>query len=363
VTDYSLGKASGKIEIDYEDSGVSKAIVDLDKATAASDDLDKSLSKTQRTLSDTDKQMSSAGTSADGYRARLQDVRNANESLDRAEKAYHKTLLDERSTLADVQKAHQSVTAAKKDHERASNAARDASAALNLESSLSQRVMRGLSDIIPNLGRNISNLATVTDNAEKKTNALARGLGGFAKVVAMLGPEAEVAVGGVELLAKGIDKTSGAASSGGQHVRDFIKDVASFEATFGKISGLSLAVPSLGGLAGIGGAAGVQGIVEMVESVRQLSGALGLLPAVVGGVGVVMATLKVATHGVGDAFKDLFADDPKKFLEDISKMGPAAAHSMLQVAQFRSVLLAGGGAVQDSFFKQIMNDIAPLIQT
>jgi hypothetical protein len=36
---------------------------------------------------------------------------------------------------------------------------------------------------------------------------------------------------------------------------------------------------------------------------------------------------------------------------------------MLQIAQFRTQILAGGGAVQDSFFTKIAADIAPLIQT
>lgn len=363
MTDYNLGTAKGKIEIDYEDTGIKRAVVDLDKATDASDDLDESLTRTNKTLDDSKGQFNSAGTAAAGYRARLQDVRNAASDLKMAENDYHKTLLDERSTLTEVERAHERVTAAKKEHEKATHAARDASAALNAESNIGARVMRGLSDAIPNLGRNISRLATLSDDAEQKTNALSRGLSGIVKVIGLLGPEGRIAAGGIELVSKAIENSSDAASSGGQHLRDFVKDVAGFEVAFGKISGLSLGIPALGGLAGIGGAAGIQGIIEVVEAVRQLSGALGLLPAVVGGVGAVMGTLKIAFHGVGDAIKDMMADDPKKFLQDIANMGPAAAHSMLQIAQFRDQFLAGGAAIQDSFFTKIANDIAPLVQT
>lgn len=45
----------------------------------------------------------------------------------------------------------------------------------------------------------------------------------------------------------------------------------------------------------------------------------------------------------------MMADDPKKFLEDIANMGPLAAQSMLQVAQFRDQFKLAGGAIQESF--------------
>jgi phage-related protein len=363
MTDYNLGRAHGKIEIDYEDSGMSKAIVDLDKATASSDKLDESLTKTGKTLDDTGKEMQRSGTSAEGYSQRLKDVKTSSEEVDKAEAAYKKTLLDTKSTLSDIESAHERVTAAKQRHTQATNAERDAHKALGSEMSAGQQAMRGLSDIIPNLGRRLSELATVTQDAEKKSNGLARGLSDVAKLVVRMGPEGAAAAGGLELVAKGLDKTGQAASAGGSHIRDFVKDIAGFEAAFGKIAGLTLAVPSLGGLAGIGGAAGVQGIVEMADAVRQLSGALGLLPAAVSGAAVVMGTMKIALHGVGDALKDMMADDPKKFLQDIANMGPAAAHSMLMVAQFRDQFKLGGAAIQDSFFTKIMADIQPLIQT
>ncbi|WP_197515983.1 hypothetical protein, partial [Mycobacterium sp. 1465703.0] len=308
-------------------------------------------------------QHAASGSAADGYAKRLDEVRKASADVDKAEKEYKRTLLDTEATLDDVKAAHDRLGDAQKRHVDATNAERDAHRALGTEMSIGQRVMRTMSDILPNLERNITRLSTVTHDAEQKSNGLARGLSGVARVVALIGPEGRAAAGGLELVSKGFDRAGSSASAGGEHVRNFIRDLGSFEVAFGKIGGLSLGLPALGGLASIGGAAGVQGIVEVADAVRQLSGALLLLPAAAGGVGVVMGTMKIALHGVGDALKDMMADDPKKFLDDIKNMAPAAAHAMLQVAQFRDQFKLGGAAVQTSFFNQINADIQPLIQT
>ncbi|OBG76253.1 MULTISPECIES: hypothetical protein [unclassified Mycobacterium] len=307
--------------------------------------------------------MRQSGTAAQGYEQRLRDVQRTGAEVNQAEKAYNATLLDTRASLRDVQVAHERVTEAKKQHAAATNAERDASRALSNELNVGGRVMRSLSGIIPALERNITRLSTVQEDAERKSTALARGLTGVAKVLTVLGPEAEGVAGGLELAAKGFDGISRSASAGSQHVRNFIRDIAGFEAAFAKIGGMTLALPSLGGLAGLAGAAGVQGIIEVADAVRQLSGGLGLLPSVIAGVGFSMGTLKLAFHGVSDALKDMMSDDPKKFLQDIAEMGPAAAHTMLQIANFRDMFKLAGGAVQDSFFTKVMNDVAPLIQT
>lgn len=300
MTDFFLGRARGEVDIDYDDSGAQRMIVDLDKAADSSENLEKSLSKTQRTLKDTEGEFDKAGSSADSYTRRLRDVDSAHTSL------------------------HGS-------HQRATS--------------------------------DTQRLTQATQDAEKSADHFKEALHGLTLVASLFGPEARAGALAVEKLGSGFGDVGEKAAKANESVRNFIKDIGQFEASFAKIAGLTLSVPSLGGLAGIGGAAGVQGIVEVADAVRQLSGALGLLPAAAAGAGFVMGTLKVAFHGVGDALKSMMADDPKKFLQDIANMGPAAAHSMLQIAQFRDQFKLAGGAIQDSFFKQVANDIAPLIQT
>lgn len=300
MPDYQLGRATGEVALNYDGSGAQKAAVDLDKAAASADNLDKSLSKAQGSLKDTEREFDRAGDSADDYSRTIHDLDSAHVSLHHS---HQQSRDDTREFTRGAQQAEQSA-----DHFK------EALHALTLAASL-------------------------------------------------FGPEAREGAVALEKLGDGFGDVGEKAAKAHEFVRDFIKDIGGFEAGFAKIAGMSLGVPSLGGLAGIGGAAGVQGIVEVADAVRQLSGALGMLPAAAAGAGFVAGTLKVAFHGVADALKDMMADDPKKFLQDIANMGPAAAHSMLQIAQFRDQIKAAGGAIQDSFFKQVAADIAPLVQT
>ncbi|ORA25160.1 phage tail protein [Mycobacterium aquaticum] len=363
MPDYSLGRAHGKIEIDYDGGGARAAAKDLDSVTASSTAADKSLTKTQKTLKDTDREFDSAGGAAQGYSTRLNDVRQASADVDEAQRRLNSTLLDGKATAEDIEDAYRHLDDAHKRHAKAIDAERDAHRALSDQMSAGQKVMSGLSNIIPNLSRNLERLSTVQDDATDKASGLAQALGVAAKAVAWLGPEGKAASAGLLLASEGIEKVSSSARSGGSAIGDFVKDLAGLELAVGKIGGLALGLPSLGGLAGLGGAAGVQGIINVVDAAKQLSGALGLLPAVVAGVGFSMSTLEVAFHGVGDALKDMMADDPKKFLEDIKDMGPVAAQAMLSIAEFRDEFKLAGAAVQDSFFTKVADDIKPLIQT
>jgi hypothetical protein len=363
MPDYSLGRAHGAIEIDYQGDGADKAAAGLDKVAASAIAADQSLDKTQKTLGDNEKAMDSAGTSAQRYHRRLKDVESASHDVDSAERSLRSTLLDTRATLDDVKDAEDRVSEAKKRHVQATNAARDAHKAYSSELNTGQRAVAALAGILPSLHDNLDRLATVSDSAGQKTSGLSGKLAGLAKVVGFLGPEGKAAAGGLLLLSKGMDNVGESASSSTGFVSGLVQQIASFEVGFGKIAGLTLGATALGGLAGLGGAAGVQGIVEMADAVKQLSGALGLLPAIVSGVGFSLGTLQVAFHGVSDALTDMMAADPKKFLEDIKNMGPVAAQAMLGVAQFRDQFKLAGGAVQDSFFAKIIGDIAPLIQT
>lgn len=363
MSDYNLGRAHGQIAIDYDGSGADKADADLQKVAASAAEADASLSKTQKTLKENDRQLATSGSAADGYRQRLRELGNANAEVEQAEKQRARTLLDVTASTEDIARATENHERALQRQSEASKVANDAHKALFDSLGVGGRISQSFSDLLPNLGKRLQELGTIQEGAAQKSNTLARALTGAAKAAAMLGPDGEAAAVGLEVVAKGVDKAGQAASTGGRHIRDFVKDIAGFEASFGKVAGMSLAVPSLGGLAGIGGGAGVQGIVEMADAVRQLSGVLGLLPAAASGIGVVMGTMKIAFHGVGDALKSMMADDPKKFLQDIANMGPAAAHSMLQIAQFRDQFKMAGGAIQDSFFTKVAADIQPLIQT
>lgn len=362
MPDYNLGRAHGSIQLDYDGSGADRAKEGLDKVIVSSDKADESLSKTQKTLSDTDRQLQTSGNAAKGYESRLRELRQANEDVIRAERDHQQVLLNSSSSMRDIEQSYKRVEEAKKRHVQATRDERDAHRALSDEMNMSSRMLGLFHDIIPNVNSKLKELGTTHTEVAGKSNALAKILGITGKAVSLLGPEGRAAGIGLEVAAKGMDKLGDSAASGGNHLKNFIRDIAQFELAFGKIAGLTLGGASLGGLAGLGGAAGAQGIIEIVDAVRQLSGVLGLLPAAISGAAFSIGTLKIAFHGVGDALKDMMDSDPKKFLEDIANMAPAAAQSMLQIAQFRDMFKLGAGAIQQSFFEKIAADIAPLIQ-
>jgi hypothetical protein len=357
MPDYSLGRAHGQIQIDYDGSGADKAARDLDKVAVSSEAADKSLGKTQKTLGDTDRQLASSGSSAEGYSQRLRDVRQASDDAEAAERHLKTTLLDSKATVDDIDGAYKRLEETRKRHTKAVDAERDAHKALSEGMTVSGGAVSALIGLIPSLSTQVEKLTTAQDTATESTNGLSQALGLAAKAAMALGqPEIAAGLYGVS---EGIDTVSSAASGLGTAV----KQIAGFELAFGKLAGMTLGATSLGALGGLGGAAGAQGMVEMAGAAEQLSGMLGLLPAAISGVEFASQTLQVAFHGVDSALKDMMSDDPKKFLEDIKNMGPIAAQAMLQVAGFRDQIKLAGAGIQDSFFSKIIADIKPLIQT
>lgn len=335
MPDYSLGRAHGKISIDYDGSGAQKAARDLDRVAAESDDLDKSLTKTQKSLRETEREL---GSTSKATRAYADDIDDASESHERFADSARDAAHEVRE-LDDVEENR---------HRRGRIRSRDRDHDIDAM----RRSVDGLHD-----------LRSALNTTEDSTHGLAKGLHIASVAMGLMGPEGRAASIGLESLATKFGIVGDGAQQAGHHIRDFVKHIASFELSVGKTSGLALGGGALGGLAGLGGAAGLMGVTQMAGAVRQLSGALGLLPAAISAAAFSMGTLKIAFHGVGDALKDMMADDPKKFLEDIKNMGPVAGKAMLQIAQFRNLFKLAGASIQDSFFSQVINDIQPLIQT
>lgn len=335
MTDYSLGRAHGKIEIDYDGSGAQRAARDLDRTATSADDLDTSLTRTRKSLRDTNRELDTTSRTTRSYGDEIDDATESHERFaDSARTAAYAV-----RELDDVEERHNHrgrIRTRDRDHD-------------------TDAMRRSLDEL-----RNLRNAINDADNA---AFGVSKGLHVASAALAMFGPEGRVAALGLERVATKLGIVSDVASGAGHHVRDFVKHIASFELGVGKISGLALGGGALGGLAGLGGAAGLMGVTQVAGAVRQLSGALGLLPAAISAAAFSMGTLKIAFHGVSDALSDMMADDPKKFLEDIKNMGPVAGKAMLQIAQFRNLFKLGAATIQDSFFKQIVNDIQPLIQT
>ncbi|WP_156748003.1 hypothetical protein, partial [Mycobacterium sp. 1465703.0] len=77
MTEYNLGTARGKLEIDYDGSELRQGIVDLDSATGASKRFEEQNDETTRSLRESERQHAASGSAADGYAKRLDEVRKA----------------------------------------------------------------------------------------------------------------------------------------------------------------------------------------------------------------------------------------------------------------------------------------------
>ena len=350
MPDYSLGRAHGKIEIDYDGSGADRAVRGIDQVAASSDKMDKSLDKSNQRLDESTEEMGRFAKASDDA-GRSQDVfRDKNGRLYDSMGRYVKEA--ESATEATDQFA-ESARRAGDSTERYTERIHDVEHA---HESLHDSHHRSRADL--------DDFSEGADKAEDSAHGLGKTVDGLTDVLTVFAPEVGVAASAVGHLGEMLGvKLGSAASSGRSHIAGFIKDIPKLELAIGKISGLALGGLSLGGLGALGGAGALQGVTQVAGAVRQLSGAIGLLPAVISGAAFSMGTLKIAFHGVGDALKDMMADDPKKFLEDIKNMGPVAGQAMMQIAGFRDMFKLAGASIQDSFFSQVINDIKPLIQT
>jgi phage-related protein len=111
------------------------------------------------------------------------------------------------------------------------------------------------------------------------------------------------------------------------------------------------------GLAALG--AGAQPVMGLVAALQQLSGAALLLPGAIAVAGAAMGTFKLATLGVGDAMKSVFADSAK-FNEAIKGLAPNAQGFLKAIRAFKPEVDALKKSVQDDFFRGFADDVKAL---
>lgn len=122
------------------------------------------------------------------------------------------------------------------------------------------------------------------------------------------------------------------------------------------------------GIAGLGAAAFT--ISGLIDAIAQLSGALGLLPAAAGLLALAFGTVKVATSGMGKAFKALATGDAAKLDEALKKLAPSAREVVLAVRDQQSAWNGLRLDVQQRMFEglggvitQLAGNYLPLLRT
>lgn len=129
--------------------------------------------------------------------------------------------------------------------------------------------------------------------------------------------------------------------------------LGSAAATAGKLTGVVLAIGAVG-------AAAIQAssaLIGLVGALAPLGGIIAALPAVALGAAATFGVLKLATSGMGDAFKAAASGDAKKLEEALKGLAPAAKETVLAVKALAPEFKKLRQSVQQSFFKQFASDI------
>lgn len=101
-------------------------------------------------------------------------------------------------------------------------------------------------------------------------------------------------------------------------------------------------------------------VVGLAGAATQLTGVLGLVPAVGLAVGTALGTVKLATHGMGDAFKAVSDGDAAKLNEALQKLSPNARSVVTEYTKLKPALTGLQLDVQDKFWANIAGDLGDL---
>lgn len=122
----------------------------------------------------------------------------------------------------------------------------------------------------------------------------------------------------------------------------------------------------------VGIAAGIAPLMQLASTAATAAQSLLLLPAAGASAAIVMGTTAVATAGLGDAFKQIFAakGNPEKLAQAMSQLSPNMRGFAIEVARLKPQLDGLKSTVQDAFwagFAQETADVGrvylPVVQT
>lgn len=121
------------------------------------------------------------------------------------------------------------------------------------------------------------------------------------------------------------------------------------------------------GTAAVGALAGVTqlalGVGALAGAAAQAAGVLGLLPAALAALAVVQVSVKLATQGMGDAFKAIASGDAAAFNEALKELSPSARQFAQEMKALKPIFDEIQQATQEALFSEIADVVKPLGQT
>ncbi|SET43540.1 phage tail protein [Nonomuraea wenchangensis] len=143
------------------------------------------------------------------------------------------------------------------------------------------------------------------------------------------------------------------ASRDAETLNKHLKGVGSVGGSAVKLTGTALAASYMGASA----ASAAGSIVSFTAALAPASGIIAALPAGALLAAGAIATLKVATSGMGDAFKAALSGDLSKFNEAVKDLSPAARAVATEFRNIKPVLDDLKRSVQDALFKPLVGEI------
>lgn len=314
MADYDLGTAHGRIVVDYKDNGTGKAQKDLDGLRAKARQLLDQFQELTQKYAQGARKMASEGTS---FLGRLS--------------AAHRQLSDNTGQLID-------------DIDRLVNQFAALAGATALLLPALTRMGGGVNQLrggISILSQLRGALGRVPSGAEgfpstiKRIMQLSAAIGLFASASSLLA--------GATARFRGIGAVTGLLARFGGTVNNLAKplhavagiagavafQIVQFRFVKAIIKPLLMFAGALGAVGAVGGAVHV--VAGLAVSIKDLAGAALLLPAILGAVGVAIATVKIGVLGLDEAFKNM--DDPAKFAESLKNLAPSAREFAIAVRE------------------------------
>lgn len=320
MSDYDLGRARGKVVIETDERGFSRAegsMDDLGDSVAATS---KKFDKATGSVTGYEKEVKKAAGTTDEMARKQNNLINVQRQATQSSNARRIAEKELRDVLKDSAATEDQVASAmQKRNSAVGQALKDAKALKSAQRDLNNEI-KGIPDFDPGgkNSRQMQQMSHDAKNLERDIDKVGSAFGKLGKLTAK---------GGAGLLAGG----------------------------------------AVGGAAGLLGAGGtgvlVNSIGSIVTAVSQMSGAVGVLPAVLSSAAFSMGSLEVATAGFGDAFGAIMDGDPEKFAEALGELSANAQQLFIQFNSLKPAIDAFKYAVQDVFSEGLDKLVAPMAQT
>ncbi|MFC1418739.1 phage tail protein [Streptacidiphilus cavernicola] len=154
----------------------------------------------------------------------------------------------------------------------------------------------------------------------------------------------------------------GSAPAWWARIRNATNDLDGFNTALGRIGVALRGLSAFTGILMIGAqaASAVGSVISLVDALAPLAGLLAAVPAAAALGGAALATLKLATDGLGKAFGTALTGNAKDFQKALQDLSPAAQAAALQIRTLQPAFESLKNSVQSAFLTPLTSQFAGL---